>query len=124
MRNEFDEAGVTCTCSVRKSQIAVAKSTKPSTVLTVSIQRPGRGRTFENDGMNVMTRYGSASPRPMTAKIVIVFHAGTSVPSATAAAVPRNGAEHGVERSAAKRPFTTEPRNLSSSPPSAPDDML
>ena len=85
---------------------------------TVSTKRPGFGKTREKPGMRVSARYGSASPRPMAAKTSNVFHAGTSEPSANATAVPRNGAEHGVDMSAAKSPFTTEPMNLSSSPPS------
>ena len=91
-----------CLVMIQKSQTAVNVSANPSMCLTSTIQGPGLGKICTNFGNNAKNKYGIEKPRPSVKNIKKM---SSVVPAkANPTAVPRKGAEHGVESKVAKTP--------------------
>ncbi len=83
----------------------------PMTWRTTSAAAPLRGTAWTHCGASDSSRYGSAMPAPMAPKVASVTGGGWS--AAHAAALPMNGAVHGVESTAVMIPNRNEPCKVS-----------
>src|SRR5690606_11809998 len=106
-------------------QITVNTSDNPRKYFNFSIHIPGRGKIFKVAGKIAVKRNGNASPNPI--KVNIMKMLNVEVVNAKASAVPRNGAEQGVERIVVKTPVKKSPETpsfTSADPSFAPPGVM
>src|SRR5690606_25197832 len=90
-----------------------------------SIHAPGRGKIPREAGKIAVNRNGKASPKPMKKNIRKMLN--TLVVKTNVSAVPRKGAEQGVERMVVKIPEKKSPETpslISCDPNFAPPGVL
>ena len=107
------------------NQIIVSSRVSPRNFLTCSIQIPGLGRNLIVEGKSPVTMNGKERPKPIIKNmrsIVVLLEVKAKV-----SAVPRNGAEHGVESMVARTPLKkspTKPSFISTFPSLDPPGVL
>jgi hypothetical protein len=96
----------------------VKRSVSPRKYFNFSIHAPGLGRMWRDFGKRAVMIKGKDRPRPIKINIRKILK--VEVVKAKASAVPRNGAEQGVERIVVKTPERKSPvkPSLSSVEPS------
>ena len=111
-------------CKILRSHILVSIRLKPRKLLRVFIQLPGLGKNLIRPGKIPVRRNGNASPIATNVKIRMMIR-GPWV-KANASAVPKNGAEQGVDKIVASTPFRKSPRLpfVSIEPSSLPPGVL
>ena len=85
------------------SQTKVSRSVKPRNFFNFSIQAPGRGRKETNFGKIAVIINGRASPIPTKVRVKNILK--FDVVKANVKAVPKKGAEQGVDRIVASTPL-------------------
>ena len=91
-----------CGSSNVASQIAEPSIMTPRRRRKIFIQRPGRGKRSARPGRRATSSHGKLIPRPSA--INSPHNVGSEAVNATATAVPRNGALHGVASRVANAP--------------------
>ena len=96
---------------IDSNQTAVAIRLNPKIFFKCGIQGPGFGKKIIRAGKRVKIKYGVARPIP-NAKNTNKISIGP-LDNENPTAVPKKGAEHGVDRSVARAPCAKLPKSVS-----------
>ena len=101
------KAGSTRFKNTSASHATVTSMVRPRKYFSFSIHAPGRGRKLMSPGKMPVTKNGKARPSPTKVKTSMIMPV---LPvKAKASAVPKNGAEQGVERIVERTPEKKSP---------------